>query len=193
VVGVELTEKTDAPGQPAGRGSHKALEGRALALPQKGAIEEGRTILFVDQSGFYLLPAVVRTYAPVGQTPVSHEQLSHDSPFGDERHHSGDDKLLMMEQERAFIKGPDVVRFLKHALRRIPGKLFVIWDGSPIHRSKVVPQVRGAQEERLLPEPLGVEAGVAQSQGALEAQEAWSSSVASGSRDSRFRCLCRDQ
>ena len=42
-----------------------------------------------------------------------------------------------MEQERAF-KGPDVVRFLKHALRRIPGKLLVIWDGSPIHRSKVV-------------------------------------------------------
>jgi hypothetical protein len=23
----------------------------------------------VDQSGFYLLPMVVRTYAPVGQTP----------------------------------------------------------------------------------------------------------------------------
>jgi len=46
-------------------------------------------------------------------------------------------KLLMMEQERAF-KGPDVVRFLKHALRQIAGKVLVIWDGSPIHRSKVV-------------------------------------------------------
>jgi hypothetical protein len=30
----------------------------------------------VDQSGFYLLPTVVRTYAPVGQTPILHEQLS---------------------------------------------------------------------------------------------------------------------
>jgi transposase len=46
-------------------------------------------------------------------------------------------KLLMMEQERAF-KGPDVVRFLKHALGQIPGKILVVWDGSPIHRSKVV-------------------------------------------------------
>jgi hypothetical protein len=31
-----------------------------------------------------------------------------------------------------------VVQFLKHALGRIPGKLLVIWDGSPIHRSKIV-------------------------------------------------------
>ncbi|MBA3474514.1 MAG: transposase [Rubrobacter sp.] len=71
----------------------------------------------MDQSGFYLLPTVVRTYAPVGRTPVLHEQLSRDhlsimsgiTPEG---------KLLMIEQERAF-KGPDVVRFLKHALRQI--------------------------------------------------------------------------
>ncbi len=90
----------------------------------------------MDQSGFYLLPAVVRTYAPIGQTPVLRERLTRDhlsamsavTPEG---------KLLMIEQDRAF-KGPDVVRFLKHALRRIPGKLLVVWDGSPIHRAKAV-------------------------------------------------------
>jgi transposase len=31
-----------------------------------------------------------------------------------------------------------VVGFLKHALRQISGKLLVVWDGSPIHRAKVV-------------------------------------------------------
>jgi transposase len=90
----------------------------------------------VDQSGFYLLPCAVRTYAPVGQTPILHEQLTRDhlsamsgiTPEG---------KLLMMEQDEAF-KGEDVVRFLRHALRRIPGKLLVVWDGSPIHRARVV-------------------------------------------------------
>jgi len=90
----------------------------------------------VDQSGFYLLPMVVRTYAPIGQTPVLHEELSRDHLSA----MSGitlEGKLLMMEQERAF-KGPDVVRFLRHALRRISGKLLVIWDGSPIHRSRTV-------------------------------------------------------
>ena len=90
----------------------------------------------MDESGFYLLPAVVRTYAPVGRTPILREQLSRDH-LSVMSGISLEGKLLMMEQERAF-KGPDVVRFLKHALRQIPGKLLVIWDGSPIHRSKVV-------------------------------------------------------
>ena len=43
----------------------------------------------------------------------------------------------MKEQERAF-KGEDVVRFLKHLLRQIPGKLLLIWDDSPIHRGGAV-------------------------------------------------------
>jgi transposase len=112
------------------------LEGAEVAFPEKGALKEGRTILFVDQCGFYLLPMVVRTYAPVGQTPVLHERLSRDHLSA----MSGitlEGKLLMMEQERAF-KGEDVVRFLEHALRQISGKLLVIWDGSPIHRGQAV-------------------------------------------------------
>ncbi len=32
--------------------------------------------MFVDELGFYLLPAVVRTYAPIGKIPVLYEQLS---------------------------------------------------------------------------------------------------------------------
>ena len=79
---------------------------------------------------------MVRTYAPVGQTPILNEHLSHDHLSV----MSGitlEGRLLMIEQDRAF-KGPDAVRFLKHALSQIPGKLLVIWDGSPIHRSKAV-------------------------------------------------------
>ena len=117
-------------------------------------MKEGRTIVFVDQSGFYLLPAVVRTYAPVGQTPVLREELSRDhlsamSGITLEGKLLIEGKLLMMEQERAF-KGPDVVRFLKHALRQIPGKLLIIWDGSPIHRSRVVKEfLKGGASSRL--------------------------------------------
>jgi transposase len=59
-------------------------------------------------------------------------------PFGgDERHHPREGKLYMIEQERSF-KGEDAVRFLKHLMRRIPGKLLVVWDGSPIHRGGAV-------------------------------------------------------
>jgi hypothetical protein len=38
-------------------------------------------------------------------------------------------KLLMLDQKRAF-KGGDVVRFLKHVLSQIPGKLLIVWDGA---------------------------------------------------------------
>jgi transposase len=46
-------------------------------------------------------------------------------------------KLYMLEQDRAF-KGEDVVRFLGHLMHQIPGKLLIVWDGSPIHRSRAV-------------------------------------------------------
>jgi DDE superfamily endonuclease len=83
-----------------------------------------------------LLPMVVRTYAPVGRTPILHEHLSRDHLSA----MSGitlEGRLYMIEQDRAF-KGEDAVRFLKHLMRQIPGKLLVIWDGSPIHRGGAV-------------------------------------------------------
>jgi transposase len=92
--------------------------------------------VFVDQSGFYLLPTVVRTYAPVGQTPILHEHLSRDH-LSVISAISLEGKLYMMEQERSF-KSQDVVRFLRHLLGQIPGKLLIIWDGSPIHRGRAV-------------------------------------------------------
>jgi transposase len=79
---------------------------------------------------------VVRTYAPVGKTPVLKENLTRDHLCAMSAI-ALDGKLYMMEQERVF-KGEDVVRFLKHLMRQIKGKLLVIWDGSPIHRGGAV-------------------------------------------------------
>lgn len=58
-------------------------------------------------------------------------------------------------QEHAY-KSPDVVRFLKHLLRHIPGKLLVVWDGAPIHRGQPVKDFLaqgGAERIRLEPFP----------------------------------------
>jgi transposase len=128
--------ETDRAGQPAERGGHWSLADRALAGPKKGADQEGRAIVWVDESGFYLLPGAVRTYAPRGQTPVLRLPLSRDhlavisgiTPAG---------RLLMHVQEHPY-KSPDIVRFLQHLLRHIPGKLLVLWDGAPIHRGQPV-------------------------------------------------------
>jgi transposase len=43
----------------------------------------------------------------------------------------------MQKQDHAY-KAEDVVRFLRLLLRKISGKLLVIWDGSPIHRAKEI-------------------------------------------------------
>lgn len=108
---------------------------RRLGRVEKKARREGRTIVFIDETALYLLAAAVYTWAPKGQTPILKfplwEHLSVISamtPAG---------KLYTMMQETAF-RGPDIVRFLKHLLRHITGKLLIIWDGLPAHRSQPV-------------------------------------------------------
>jgi len=44
-------------------------------------------------------------------------------------------RLLTRTQKRAF-NSTDIIRFLRHVLRHISGKLLVIWDGLPAHRSR---------------------------------------------------------
>ncbi len=109
---------------------------RALARAEKKAEADGRTIVWVDEAGFYLLPARVRTYAPRGHTPILRLPLTRDhlSAIGAL---TADGRVLMHVQTEAF-RGPRVVRFLRHLLRHMAGKLLVIWDGSPIDRAKVV-------------------------------------------------------
>lgn len=112
------------------------MAGSDLACPSSKAQAEDRTILFVDEAGFYLLPFLARTYAPVGQTPVlraplSHNHLSVISAL------TPDGRLFTHIQADAF-RGPAIVTFLRQLLRQVRGKLLVIWDGAPIHRCRAV-------------------------------------------------------
>src|SRR5271165_3966025 len=45
---------------------------------QTQARRERRSLVFVDESGFYLLPGRVKTYAPEGHTPILHEWQTRD-------------------------------------------------------------------------------------------------------------------
>jgi transposase len=98
----------------------------------------------VDEAGFYLLPMTVRTYARRGQTPVLRVKLTRDhlSAIGGITQKG---RIFMQMQERAY-KAEDVVQFLRVLLRKISGKLLVIWDGSPIHRANVIKQFLASQE-----------------------------------------------
>ena len=82
------------------------------------------------------MPALLRAWTPAGRTPVirrklSYERLSAVSAI------SMSGELYLAAQDHSC-KGPDVIRFLEQLLDEIPGKLPVIWDGAPIHRSCVV-------------------------------------------------------
>ncbi len=128
--------------------------GRASAgRHSKKAAEEGRTIVWVDEAGFYLLPARVRTYAPRGQTPILRVPLTRDHPSAISALTTSG-RVLMHVQEEA-LRGPRVVRFLNHLVQHISGKVLVIWDGAPIHRSTVVKQfLAGGGVERVWLEQL---------------------------------------
>jgi transposase len=115
-----------------------------VAGDQKKGGEENRTIVFVDQSGFYLLPFVMRTYAPMGKTPEIRAPLSRDH-LSSMSGITPDGRLYMKIQRKSY-KGKDAAGFLKHLLRHIDGKLLVLWDRSPIHRSQVVRDLLASKE-----------------------------------------------
>jgi transposase len=50
---------------------------------------------------------------------------------------SPEGKLYFHCQDRA-IDSADVVAFLEHLLREVAGRMVIIWDGAPIHRSHVI-------------------------------------------------------
>ncbi len=102
---------------------------------QSKALAEDQTVVFVDETGFYLLPAVGRTYAPMGETPVLRETLTRDhrSLIGAM---TRDGRVFVQGQDRSLCS-TDVVRFLKHLLRHIAGKLLIVWDGASIHYGAV--------------------------------------------------------
>ena len=47
------------------------------------------------------------------------------------------------------IRSPQIIQFLAHLLRHIPGKLPIVWDGLPGHRSRAVWQFVQQQRGRL--------------------------------------------
>ena len=60
----------------------------------------------------------------------------------------------MQMQEPAY-KAVEVIAFLRMLLRKIPGDLLIIWDGSPIHRADVVKAfLTSPQGKRVHLEPL---------------------------------------
>jgi transposase len=100
------------------------------------ARRERRVLVFEDESGFYLLPGVVRSYAPEAQTPVLHEKQTRDhlSVMGGMTPQGKVYTLVRQEP----LNGLHSSEFLLHLGHVAGTRLLVIWDGSPIHRREEV-------------------------------------------------------
>jgi len=84
----------------------------------------------------------VRTWAPRGATPILRVPLTRD-------HLSVIsaitlDGRLFLQVRKDNYDGEAVVGFLRVLLRKIAGKLLVIWDGSPIHHGRAVKEFLSA-------------------------------------------------
>ena len=121
------------------------------ALKEK-ARRERRALVFVDESGFYLLPGVVKTYAPKGRTPIVDEWQTRDhlsvmggvTPQG---------KVYSLVRPTS-LNGLHTIEFLVHLGRLGADRLLVVWDGSPIHRRAEVKAFVAEAGDAIHVEPL---------------------------------------
>ncbi len=101
----------------------------------KKALKEDRIIVFIAESGLSQKPHRVRTWFQRGKTPV----LEFDFNWK---------KLSVIGGITVWnfyfqfypgaIKSPQVIEFLKHLKKQLPGKRLIIGDGAMIHRSRRV-------------------------------------------------------
>lgn len=108
-------------------------------------------MIFVDESGFSLVPPLRNTWGRRGQTP----RIRHRFSWPKLSAISGVtlDQRLLLRLVRGVINGEQVITFLRVLLRHIRGPILMLWDNIPTHRSGKVKRWLAAHP-RLQVEPL---------------------------------------
>jgi hypothetical protein len=97
--------------------------------------------VFLDESGFLLIPNVRKTWAPIGCTPTVRHSYQRDKlsaisaiSVSSVRPRVG----LYMHLHPDNITGAEVVVFLRDLLRHLRGPIERLWDGGSIHKREDV-------------------------------------------------------
>jgi DDE superfamily endonuclease len=92
--------------------------------------------VFLDESGFLLIPNVRKTWAPVGCTPHLRHSYRRDRvsvisalTVSPRRHRLG----LYFDLHGHNTTGSEVITFLRQLLRHLRGEIVLLWDGGKIH------------------------------------------------------------
>lgn len=125
-------------------------QARGMASNKKGAHKRSAKLAFLDESGFSLQPSVRPIWAPVGQTPTI---TTH---FNWKRLHGigslicqpdGSVVSLLLHLQPKSIKEDAVLTYLQALHQQEPGKIVLLWDHLPAHRSaKVAAYLRANQD-----------------------------------------------
>ena len=117
------------------------METICLAPCKKNATRLEAHLVFIDESGFLLIPSVRKTWSPVGQTPILLHRYRHDRisaisgiAVSPKRFHC----TLYCQLYEDNIQGEEVAVFLRHLLRQVRGHLIVLLDNGKTHRSDPV-------------------------------------------------------
>lgn len=96
----------------------------------------GAHLVFVDESGFLLVPPVRKTWAPRGQTPVLRHWARRDKAsvisglsVSPRRRRLG----LYYQWHAKNIQQAEACAFLRHLLRHLRGPVIVLWDNGRPH------------------------------------------------------------
>ncbi len=100
--------------------------------------------MFLDESGFLLIPNVRRTWAPRGKTPILRHRYQRDKisaistvTVSPRRQRLG----LYVHFYLDNITQTEVALFLRDLLRHLRGSLVLLWDGASIHKGGEVDEV----------------------------------------------------
>lgn len=108
-------------------------------------------MIFVDESGFSLVPPLRKTWGRRGQTPRIRHRFR--GPKLSAISGVTLDQRLFMRRVRGVINGDQVIVFLRVLPRHIRGPVLLLWDNIPTHRRRKVKQWL-ADHPRIHGEPL---------------------------------------
>jgi hypothetical protein len=112
-----------------------------VATDKKNAERLGAHLVFVDESGFLLIPNVMRTWAPKGQTPLHRHRYRREKvsvisgiTVSPRRQRLG----LLFDFHLDNIGAEEACKFLHDLLRHLRGHVIVVWDNGTPHKGKVI-------------------------------------------------------
>jgi len=112
---------------------------------KKNAKRLGAHIVFIDESGFLLIPTILRTWAPRGKTPIIRHRYKRDKvsiisgvSVSPQRIRFG----LYFQMHLDNIGQIEVCHFLKHLLRHLRGRIIAILDNSNTHKGNLIAELQ---------------------------------------------------